>query len=85
MRPLPTAGCQRLDLSLSGENEVRLSVYDVAGRRIRTLLKERLPAGPRVVVWDALDDGRRPVANGVYFYHLTDGSRREVRRTLIMR
>jgi agmatine/peptidylarginine deiminase len=49
---------------------VRLSVYDVSGRLVRRLVDGERPAGSTEIVWDARDDGGRPVPSGVYFFRL---------------
>jgi len=55
---------------------VTLSVYDLAGRRIATLLDGTLQPGWYTRVWDGADDGGRPVASGTYVGRLvTDRDR----------
>jgi flagellar hook assembly protein FlgD len=49
---------------------VALTVYDVLGRRVRTLVKAALPAGTHRVAWSGRDEAGRPVAPGVYFLRL---------------
>ena len=49
---------------------VRLKIYSVAGRLVRTLVDGPLPAGPQEVVWDGTDTHQHPVASGVYVYLL---------------
>ena len=48
----------------------RLTVHDVAGRRIATLLDGPVDAGERRVEWTGRDDAGRHVASGIYFYKL---------------
>ena len=53
---------------------VRLDVYDLLGRRIRTLVEAaQHPPGPHRAVWDGLDDSGAPVSSGAYFYRLHVG------------
>ena len=53
---------------------VRLVVYDVLGRRVRTLHSgETLAAGHYRTAWHGRDDEGRPVASGVYLYRLIAG------------
>jgi hypothetical protein len=54
----------------SGGGNVEFTVYDVAGRAVRTLVSGPMAAGDGSVRWDGLDDGGRPVASGVYFARL---------------
>jgi len=50
---------------------VRIKIYTVSGRLIRTLFDPNpTPINYREIVWDGTDDGGNPVANGVYFARL---------------
>lgn len=72
----------RFDLPSAGR--VALAVYDVAGRLIRVLVAEELPAGSHQTVWDGRDSAGRAVASGGYFARLeTGGKFQTVRLTLI--
>jgi len=52
------------------EARVRLDVYDIAGRRVRTLVAETMGPGTHEVRWDGVDATGRRVASGVYFARL---------------
>jgi hypothetical protein len=54
---------------------VELAVFDIAGRRVRTLLRGAAAAGEHDAPWDGLDDAGRRVAPGVYLYRLQLGER----------
>jgi len=49
---------------------VELSIYDVSGRRIRSLVSGATSAGTFRIDWDARNDGGQGVANGIYFAKL---------------
>lgn len=68
--PNPTAQKVAFAFSLPKAGEAVLAVYDVAGRRVRTLESGVLAAGPHVKVWDLRDDGGKSVVSGVYLYRL---------------
>ncbi len=51
----------------AGGARVRLEVFDIRGRLVRTLVDERQAAGPRQVLWDGADGSGRRVPSGVYF------------------
>jgi hypothetical protein len=60
--------------SRSRSEAVEISIYDLHGRRLRTLLTGQLPAGNYTVEWDGrLADGSA-AASGVYFCRLQTGS-----------
>lgn len=52
---------------------VTLTVYDLLGRRVRTLVDERQPVGAYQIEWDGRAAGGQPVAAGTYFYRLHVG------------
>ncbi len=54
---------------------VNLSVYDVAGRLVRTLADGEQEPGSYSIAWDGKGSTGRDVAGGVYFYRLTVGDR----------
>ena len=46
---------------------VQVSIYDVAGRKVRGLADRVFPAGEHTLQWDGTDDAGGKVARGVYF------------------
>jgi len=68
-----------------GESRVRLNVYSMAGRRVATIIDQRLPAGPREIKWDGRDDLGRVLPAGVYFYRLVVGDHVLTRRMVLIR
>jgi hypothetical protein len=65
--------------------QVQLDVYDVMGRRVRTLLSGRLEAGQYDAVWDGTDASGRAVASGAYFYRLQSDDFTETRQMLLLK
>jgi hypothetical protein len=50
-----------------GLGKAEVALYDVRGRRVRTMVRGLYPAGLQGTVWDGNDDTGRPVASGAYF------------------
>ncbi|MCZ6766112.1 MAG: T9SS type A sorting domain-containing protein [bacterium] len=71
--------------TLSERQAVQIIVYDVTGRRVRTLLTETRPAGLHDATWDARSDAGTKVASGVYFYRLRAGKFSETRKMLLLK
>ncbi len=63
--------------------EVRLTIYDLAGRVVRTLVTGTEQGGEHVVVWHGRDDAGRSVGSGVYFYRLVVGDE-SIERKMVM-
>jgi aminopeptidase N len=66
--PAPNPFNPRVEVrfSLARAGRMRLAVYDLRGRLVRTLVDAVQPAGEDAAVWDGLDDGGAAVASGVY-------------------
>jgi flagellar hook assembly protein FlgD len=62
-----------------------LTIYDVAGRRITTLVDRRMSAGSARVQWNGYDSRGQRVASGVYFYRLVAGSTSETRKMVMLK
>lgn len=57
-------------LSPAGAGEVELSIYNLRGQKVRTLVRARQPAGRYQAKWDGRDDAGREAASGVYICQL---------------
>lgn len=49
---------------------VTIRIYDLAGRRIRTLVDDFERAGMKKAVWNGLTDRGTPAPGGIYFYRM---------------
>jgi hypothetical protein len=70
---------------LDAERPTRLRVVEVGGRRVATLVNERLPVGRHNRAWDGRSETGRSVAAGVYFVVLETGDRRFFERIVKVR
>jgi hypothetical protein len=70
--PFRSAASVRLNLPVSGR--VRVLVYDVAGRAVRTLVDDEMLAGSYALRWDGRDENGRRVANGTYLFKAETGA-----------
>ena len=57
----------RVRFGVARTGPVEIAMYDVTGRRVRTLARRIFPAGDHALTWDGLDDGGVALARGVYF------------------
>jgi hypothetical protein len=83
--PNPFSDGMRMAYSVGSAGErVRISVYDLAGRLVRTLANDFQPAGPHTVAWDGRDGQGTRMRQGVYFVHALIGNQaRQVRVTCV--
>ncbi len=84
-RPNPGPPGLRIQFDVPGQGPVDLEIFDIAGRRVRTLVADTLPAGRHDIRWDGRDAGGRPVNAGTYFYRLRCGGACATHRLVLVR
>jgi hypothetical protein len=84
--PNPFSSGTTIRFSLPSPERIVLDIYDVRGRRVRSLSHgETLGAGEHRIVWDARDDEGLPVPSGTYFYRLVTSQGTERGRMAVLR
>jgi predicted GH43/DUF377 family glycosyl hydrolase len=81
----PARSGVRLRVELPARMAVHVVVYDIAGRRVRTILDGELPVGETHLAWDGRDGSGMAVGSGIYFARLTTAASRATARVVIMR
>ncbi len=71
--PNPFNPTTTIQYKLMAPTHTELTVYNLKGQMVRTLMNREVPEGVHTSVWDGLDAGGRGVASGVYFYRLRAG------------
>lgn len=83
--PNPSSRGARIEYAVPGPSGVRIDIYDVAGRLVRTVLEEERGAGTYTAIWDGEDAAGRPVANGIYFVMLDVGGGTSAAKVAVIR
>lgn len=75
----------RISFSINGQEtqSVELSVYNILGQKVSTLLSSNLAPGEYDVSWDGTSSSGEKQASGIYFYTLTVGDRRDTRKMVL--
>ena len=81
--PFNTSTTIRYELPRSAP--VELTIYDLLGRKMRTLVDRMQDAGTHAVVWDGKDGRNRFVGSGAYLYRLKAGGLVKTRKLLLLR
>ncbi len=84
-RPNPFNPSTKIAFSLAQEESVRLSIHDLAGRRVTTLVDEVRGSGEYEIIWNGVDHRGRSVPSGVYIYRLDTGARRLTRSMTLVK
>ena len=83
--PNPFNPTTRIRFDLPESSQLHLTVFNVLGQEIRTLLDGVRPAGTYSVEWDGRDAWGRDAASGVYLYKLSTEGGIQVRKMFLLR
>ncbi len=82
--PNPFSPRTSIEFTAEKGGPATLTIYDVNGRQVRTLIAGNVDAGLHVVQWNGRDDLGRTVRPGVYFYSLQLAGEKATRRMVLM-
>lgn len=74
-----------IEYSLPERCDVSVSIYNILGRKVKTLVDDRQPAGNYRVVWDGRNSEGGEVASGIYFYSIQSEKYRAARKMLLLK
>jgi hypothetical protein len=71
--------------SVSVPGKITLVIYNLLGRRVRTLADEHQTPGNKSLDWDGTDDKGNTVSSGIYFYKIKAGEFTESKKMVILK
>jgi len=74
-----------IDYVVAQSGHVELSIYNILGDKIKTLVSGYQAAGSYTIKWQADTDGGTSVASGVYFYKLTAGDFTDTKKMTLLK
>ena len=74
-----------ISYTLPRTGQVSLSIYNLLGQQITTLIDQIQSAGNHSLTWDGIDREGKPVASGVYFYRLRSGDFAQTKKMLLLK
>jgi flagellar hook assembly protein FlgD len=83
--PNPFTGETQLNVGLPAKSDVRLEIYDVAGRRVREVTMNAQAKGWNTLRIDAHDDRGTALPSGVYFFRVHAGAETVTKKMVIAR
>ncbi len=84
--PNPFNPTTMISFSIPEESKIELTVYNLKGQKVITLVKEELPAGKHSAIWDGRDYNQQSVGSGIYFYKFNvNGKTEAVKKCLLLK
>ena len=83
--PNPFNPTTTLRYDLPQDTKVLITIYDIRGRAVRTLVNDYQDAGYRLIHWNATNDYGQPVSAGMYIYTIQAGDFRQVKKMILLK
>ena len=64
---------------------INITIYDMLGRRVKTLMDQPQDAGYRSVLWDATNNYGKPVSAGIYLYQIQAGEYISTKKMVLLK
>ena len=83
--PNPFNPSTQIAYDLAKDSNVRLEIFDLMGRNVKTLVNGKQIAGRHMATWNATDNFGQPVSAGVYLYRLHTANKVFTRKMILMK
>ena len=83
--PNPFNPVTTLLYDLPENGHVNITIYDMMGREVKTLVNKTQDAGYRSIIWDATNDYGRPVSAGIYLYQIQAGEYISTKKMVLLK
>jgi hypothetical protein len=83
--PNPFNSSTMIGFDIPKTESVTITLYDIIGQKIGTLLYNKMKAGKHAVKWNGRNNKGLTVPSGIYFYRFESGNRIETRKMMLMR
>ena len=83
--PNPFNPSTTLRYALPEQSDVKIAVYDMIGRKVRTLVNGSQDVGYKSVIWDATNDYGERVGAGIYLYQIQAGAFVQTRKMVLLK
>ena len=64
---------------------VNITIYDMMGRQVKTLINVAQAAGYRTIQWNATNDEGKPVSAGLYLYTKQAGEFKQTKKIVLLK
>ncbi|MCD4818025.1 MAG: T9SS type A sorting domain-containing protein [Candidatus Cloacimonetes bacterium] len=70
--------------TIESNNPTEISIFNIKGQKVKTLLNEKLSSGEHKVTWEGKDSQNNKVSSGVYFYKMKSGDFSKINKMILM-
>jgi len=83
--PNPTSGSATISFTTDKALPTKVSVFDIQGKLVATLLNAEIPSGNYAISWDGRSDSGEQLSDGIYFVKITNAQMNVSKKLILMR
>ena len=83
--PNPFNPLTLISYELPSDKLVNITIYDMIGKKVKTLVNSLQTAGYKSIKWDATNNRNEPVSAGVYLYTIEAGDFRQTKKMVLLK
>jgi type IX secretion system substrate protein len=83
--PNPFNGTTTIPFELQKDGNVNITIYDVLGRKVKTLINKPYAFGKHTITWDGTDAKGNDISSGIYLYRIKSNEYSKTKRLLLLR
>ncbi len=83
--PNPFNPTTLISYNLPEASQVTMTVFDLMGRKVKSLVQEFQPAGNHSVIWNATNDNGAKMSGGMYFYQIRAGTFQQTHKMILLK
>jgi len=83
--PNPFNPSTTIEFSIKNNSKVDLSIFNIKGRKVNTLINEQLQEGKHSIIWSGYDQNGNKVSSGIYFYKIEVDDQESTKSMLLLK
>ncbi|MFH1336992.1 MAG: FlgD immunoglobulin-like domain containing protein, partial [Candidatus Zixiibacteriota bacterium] len=74
-----------IEYSLPRESQIKITIYNLLGQKVKTLINGKSPAGRQEVSWDGKNNRGEAVSSGIYFYRMEADEFTQIKKMVFLK
>jgi hypothetical protein len=83
--PNPFNPTTDIQFAIADPDRIKLEIYDITGRKVKTLIDSHCSAGTHEVRWDGVNENGQPASAGMYLYRLSTSDKDLVKKMVLLK
>ena len=71
--------------NIPSKEHVKITIYDMLGHEVKTLVNKIEEEGLKIISWNGLDDNNKKLPSGLYLYSIQSGNFRKTKKMIVLK